>query len=398
MFGFQVLELFDKEDKFLFIVNGNKFEMSLATAIALSPAVRQQMETDACSRQFVIYDPEIQAATLEELKECFKGSIPNFELLDRISLLSISRKVDNIELMRLLFSLDASQENTDTASELLFERKAVHFDLHSLAEMPLLSVDALDLILLNDFFRIESEDVLLTTLLDLGPEYQLLLRHVHWNYLSPESYSECRDLLLNCDLTESFWTGIGYWALCGIGSHRISSLIVTNLPPFFSRFRGKEWNLLYRGSRDGFHAKTFHERCDYHGNTVSIISDRFENIFGGFTPLPWESPRRGWFYKSDISQKSFLFTLHNPHGIAPTAFPLNEEHCQHAIYCSGAVGPVFGHGYDLFVGDDCANRASSHTGFFGDTYINTTSFAGSVLFTNSHSFIVKEIEVFEILE
>ncbi|KAL9954733.1 hypothetical protein ACROYT_G042306 [Oculina patagonica] len=52
------------------------------------------------------------------------------------------------------------------------------------------------------------------------------------------------------------------------------------LPP------GGKWVLLFRASRDGFAAATFHSRCDNKGATVTIVKSG-NNIFGGFTEESW---------------------------------------------------------------------------------------------------------------
>ena len=49
-----------------------------------------------------------------------------------------------------------------------------------------------------------------------------------------------------------------------------------------------KWRLLFRASRDGFTAETFHSRCNNKGPTVTIVKSG-ENIFGGFTEQPWKS-------------------------------------------------------------------------------------------------------------
>ena len=49
-----------------------------------------------------------------------------------------------------------------------------------------------------------------------------------------------------------------------------------------------EWRLLFRASRDGFAAQTFHSKCDNKGPTVTIVKSG-ANIFGGFTEISWES-------------------------------------------------------------------------------------------------------------
>jgi hypothetical protein len=63
------------------------------------------------------------------------------------------------------------------------------------------------------------------------------------------------------------------------------------------------FSLLWRGSRDGFGAGDFQKLCNGHANTLTVILDTNGNIFGGFTPVEWESYAR---YKADRSLKSFL--------------------------------------------------------------------------------------------
>ena len=49
-----------------------------------------------------------------------------------------------------------------------------------------------------------------------------------------------------------------------------------------------KWHLLFRASRDGFSALTFHDMCDNKGPTVAIVKSG-NNIFGGFTENSWNS-------------------------------------------------------------------------------------------------------------
>jgi hypothetical protein len=50
----------------------------------------------------------------------------------------------------------------------------------------------------------------------------------------------------------------------------------------------KEWQLIYRASRDGFSGKAFHSHCDRKGPTYSIIKAN-GGLFGGYTSLSWKS-------------------------------------------------------------------------------------------------------------
>jgi hypothetical protein len=162
-------------------------------------------------------------------------------------------------------------------------------------------------------------------------------------------------------------------------------------------FYRKRWELLWRGSRDGFDARDFHSRCDGHANTLTLIQDVSGNLFGAFTPVEWESRscegNGDNCYKDDDSLKSFLFTLKNPRNMPGMLFPI-LEHGRRAIICNLACGPCFG---DIVVSDNCNANTNSCAGF-GSGYIDKTTRDTAQYFTASSRFKVKEIEVFEIME
>jgi hypothetical protein len=172
------------------------------------------------------------------------------------------------------------------------------------------------------------------------------------------------------------------------------SLIAIQLPPLFEEFRRKCFNLLWRGSRDGFTAREFHRRCDGRANTLTLILDTDGNVFGGFTPVEWETPASGKS-KGDDSLQSFLFTLRNPHGDPPRTLALREEKKGDAIYCHSAWCAVFSGG--IVVWDKCNTKRDSWTRIgrkWSDmVYENDTRF--EYFFTGAEEFTVKEIEVFE---
>jgi hypothetical protein len=183
----------------------------------------------------------------------------------------------------------------------------------------------------------------------------------------------------------------------------IDSLIVSGFPPLFEEFRGKCLNLLWRGSRDGFTAQEFHLRCDGRANTLTLIEDTNGNIFGGFTPVKWETDKYG-HWKGDDSLRSFLFTLRNPHGVPPRKFALKEEKKQYAIYCFSSHCAVFGcagdYGCDFLVWDNCNKNRNSctriGTNWSYRVYANDTAF--KYFLTGAEKFTVKEMEVFEIAD
>jgi hypothetical protein len=131
-----------------------------------------------------------------------------------------------------------------------------------------------------------------------------------------------------------------------------------------------------------------------------VILDTKGNIFGGFTPMEWES--RVWngknenesnLFKADPGLKSFLFTLKNPHNVPARRFGLKAEKKDQAIYCWPGFAPHF---CDLGVFDKCNTSTDNLARGFGGSYINNTRLAGRTFLTGSEVFQVKEIEVFEI--
>jgi hypothetical protein len=178
---------------------------------------------------------------------------------------------------------------------------------------------------------------------------------------------------------------------------QLDSLITTQFPPLFQEFRAKQWQLLWRGSRDGFGAADFHCRCDGHANTLTFILDTEGNVFGGFTSVKWKSARYDEF-TGDGSLQSFLFTFKNPHSIPARRFALRDEQKHCAICCNSRYGPAFGGG-DIYISDNCTTNSNSYTSLGtrsgGRTYTNDTSV--KELFTGAHNVRVKEIEVFEII-
>jgi hypothetical protein len=278
-------------------------------------------------------------------------------------------------------------------------RIGIHFESTDLSNF---SFEARDNLLLNESISVESEDSLLRHILKLGPDYRDLVRHIHIVNLSEDGLSL---------LSESF--DIPFESVLHFAVERIThppplpldSQVISDIPEIFAEFRRKRFSLLWRGSLDGFKAKNFHDRCDGHTNTLTVILDTEGNIFGGFTPLKWEW--RVWngkwgndnnCLKADESLQSFVFTLKNPHNISARRFPLKSTMKQQAIDCNFKSGPYFGCSPpDMIVSDNCNANTHSFT-FLGHIYTNDTGLNNDIVFTGSRYFQVKEIEVFEITE
>jgi hypothetical protein len=97
-----------------------------------------------------------------------------------------------------------------------------------------------------------------------------------------------------------------------------------------AEFREERFSVLWRGGLDGFKARNFHDRCDGHMNTLTLIEDVNGNIFGGFPLVTWAS---GFRCKADPSLKSFFFTLKNPNNVSAQRFALKAKKKGKAIHC-----------------------------------------------------------------
>ncbi|EXX62538.1 uncharacterized protein OCT59_025427 [Rhizophagus irregularis] len=97
-----------------------------------------------------------------------------------------------------------------------------------------------------------------------------------------------------------------------------------------------KFQLLLRGSRDGFTPKRFHGLCDGWHNTVTFIKVKgTDEILGGYNPLKWESS--GGYNKAN---DSFIFSFKNKH--ANDAIISNIEYLSCALYNGSKDGPHFG--------------------------------------------------------
>ncbi|UZO18045.1 uncharacterized protein OCT59_009368 [Rhizophagus irregularis] len=68
-----------------------------------------------------------------------------------------------------------------------------------------------------------------------------------------------------------------------------------------------EFNLLLRGSRDGFEPKDFHLKCNNKGATIVIIKlKNLDKMIGGYNPIKWSGSNK--YLKTD---KSFIFSFSN---------------------------------------------------------------------------------------
>jgi hypothetical protein len=100
-----------------------------------------------------------------------------------------------------------------------------------------------------------------------------------------------------------------------------------------------EFKLLYRPSRDGFNAKSFHKNCDNKGATIWIAKIQGSTqLIGGYNPLDWYG-HNVWKCTGD----SFIFNFTDGKDIS-TAKLGHINSVQSTIFCHNDYGPYM---YDL---------------------------------------------------
>ncbi|RHZ59333.1 hypothetical protein Glove_364g35 [Diversispora epigaea] len=88
----------------------------------------------------------------------------------------------------------------------------------------------------------------------------------------------------------------------------ISTWIDHKTTPYTSTNIPYEFELILRGSRDGFAPQTFWDMCYGHASTVVFMKVKGTNeILGGYNPLMWDNTTSGYKETKD----SFIFSLKN---------------------------------------------------------------------------------------
>ncbi|OWF39882.1 Interferon-induced protein 44-like [Mizuhopecten yessoensis] len=111
------------------------------------------------------------------------------------------------------------------------------------------------------------------------------------------------------------------------------------------------FTLLYKISRDGCNAQTFHSLCDNKGPTVTVLYNTSESVYGAYTAVSWQS--NGSY---SIDAKAFLFKLKYNGTAHSMKFP-NKTDGKKAIYGHANYGPTFGSGYDLYCFSGTINKS-----------------------------------------
>jgi len=142
-----------------------------------------------------------------------------------------------------------------------------------------------------------------------------------------------------------------------------------------------DFNLLYRGSRDGLSSASFHLKCDNNGSTLTIIETTDGHVVGGYSNVAWTSKGQN---RQD--SKAFVIVLSGNDTTTPCKMKLMNANDPWAVYHSSSHGPTFGGGYDL---QALVNSEADVYLEFGTSYES-----GPPQLNSRHE--IKEIEVFRV--
>ena len=148
-----------------------------------------------------------------------------------------------------------------------------------------------------------------------------------------------------------------------------------------------DFKKIFTMSLNGSSCNDFHKYCDNKGPTLTIIKTTNNKIFGGFTPLNWESNESGE-NKYDKSNQTFIFSF----DLMKKFDMINAEKA--AIYCNKNYGPNLG-GRDFSIESNMKKGeifANAYTNFISNNNLELIGEKG-----NNKDFDVEDFEVFKVI-
>ena len=111
-------------------------------------------------------------------------------------------------------------------------------------------------------------------------------------------------------------------------------------------------SLIYKATIDSDFSNKFHEKCDNHSPTISLIKTDNGLRFGGYTTQTWNNDEE---CKQDDEAFLFSISLRKKYEL--------ETGAECAIYCGGEYGPTFGEGFDLCLCNNFMGLNGSYSNF-----------------------------------
>ena len=178
-----------------------------------------------------------------------------------------------------------------------------------------------------------------------------------------------------------------------IDSTIISNYTMENRLVKLCKLSGKQFKLLYRASRDGFAASSFHAKCDQQPNTLTVIKTTIGCIFGGYTSVSWDSKSR---HKTDPN--AFIFSLVNATQ-QPQFMPIKPTMTDRAVYCFSSHGPIFGR-FDICIQNN-SNLSAGSLSQLGKVFdfklFQPETMESQSFLAGSKQFQIAEIETFNLI-
>ncbi|CAD8154786.1 unnamed protein product [Paramecium octaurelia] len=118
------------------------------------------------------------------------------------------------------------------------------------------------------------------------------------------------------------------------------------------KYKIKNAQLIFQGTRDGLNANSFWKMCNKKSNLLMVFKSSSQTIFGGYSPCQWVCEQL-ITHRSDPTYSTFLFSQDR-----------NEIYYQKlgfensSICCHAKSGPIFGAGHDLYINNDFADGFS----------------------------------------
>ncbi|GES84534.1 hypothetical protein GLOIN_2v1868421 [Rhizophagus clarus] len=145
-----------------------------------------------------------------------------------------------------------------------------------------------------------------------------------------------------------------------------------------------KFELLLRGSRDGFTPSKFHELCDGKPNTITFIKIKdSQEIIGGYNPLKWESS-----YTWGETKDSFIFSFKNKNNFKDVIIS-NIENTK-SFYFSPLRGPSFG-------SDDIFIYATNEFANYNTIYCIKSHYEKKIR-DSQNRFSMEDYEIFQIIK
>ena len=140
------------------------------------------------------------------------------------------------------------------------------------------------------------------------------------------------------------------------------------------------YTLIYKATRDGDKAESFHQMCDSYNNTVVLIKTLKGRRFGGFTHETWDGEDQ-----NKVDKRAFLFSIDKQKVYNVIK---NEE----AIGCYKLNGPDFC-GWQIVIQDNFLSNKQCYT---GEKEMNYRTDEDYELNGGEKYFGVQELEVFQV--